>query len=191
MSKDKKNTSNKAETLVIELPNKVVRLLFIPFDTDINTDELCQIHHHNIMGEIMTCAAALNRIGNLRAEIENIVAEQKLDFDIFMAMEKTTQRKKLTFDTTDSKGKAKVDKPSADEVETAVLITPAYKVKKKHLLNLEKNLKIVESLYWSMKDKSDKVTRLTEKLRPEDFEKDLVEESINGFMLTMHKKSIN
>ncbi len=179
------------ETIIIELPSKVVKLTLTPFSTDIDTDELTKIQYHNIIGEILTCSTLLNRIGNLQAEMENILSEHKLDFDIFQAGLEKSIRQKLTFTgDPNKKGETKTEKPTIGEVETEVKLTPAYKAKKSHLFTIQKNLSYITSLYWSISDKCKKINTLTEKLKPEEFEKDIVEGSINGIMISLHKKAI-
>lgn len=176
--------------IFMELPNSMVQLTLGEFDTDIDTDELTQIHFHNIMGEILTSSLLMNRIGNTKAEFENLLSETKLDFDIQSAHIKEKKRKELTLDTLDSKGQPKISKPTVDEVENAYLMSPDYKVMKQKVFKAQKNLAYIDSLYWAIKDKCDKIQKLSEKLRPEEFEKDLVEERINGVMIKLQGKSI-
>lgn len=176
--------------VALEFPTKMVVLLLSTFDTDVSTDELTVIHHHNIIGEILTWPVVMNRVGNLKADMEQVVAETKLDFEIFQANWQEKKRKELTVNILDSKGNPKVDKPTKDEVENAVLISPEFKVKKQHLIEMQRNLGYVEALYWAAKDKSDKLNTFSAKLKPEEFEKEILEGSINGVMIRVTKKSI-
>lgn len=179
------------ERITIELPTKMVVLTLTAFDTDIDADEIANIQYHNIIAEILTFPVIMNRVGNLKADMENIVAETKLDFDIFEASHQEKKRKELTFTTQDAKGNPKVDKPTKDEVENAVLMSPEYKVMKKKLFQAQKNLGYIESLYWAAKSKDDKLRAFSEKLKPEEFEKEILEGSINGVMIKTSKKSIS
>jgi hypothetical protein len=119
-----------------------------------------------------------------------ILSDAKLDFEIFKAQMAEKKRSELTFDTTDAKGNIKTNKPTLDEVEYAIIRSPEYKVKKKNIFRLQKEHDYVNSLYWAMKDKCDKVQKLTDKLRPEDFEKEIVEGEINGIMIRVKNKAI-
>lgn len=179
------------ERITIELPTKMVVLTLTAFDTDIDADEITNTQYHNIVGEILTFPVIMNRIGNLKADMENLVAETKLDFDIFEASHQEKKRKELTFVGQDAKGNPKVDKPTKDEVENAVLTSPEYKIKKKNLFQAQKNLGYIESLYWAAKSKDDKLRAFSEKLKPEEFERDILEGSINGVMIKVSKKSIS
>ena len=174
----------------LELPNCMIELILGEFDTDIDTDDLCLIHHHNVSGEILTSSILLNRVGNKKAEFENILSETKLRFEIQSAHIKEKKRKELTFESLDSKGMPKISKPTVDEVENAYVMSPDYKVMKQEIFKAQKNLAYIDSLYWSVKDKCDKVQKLFDKQKPEDFEKELIEERINGVMIKLKGKSI-
>lgn len=178
------------EKVTIELKTRVIVLSLEPLDTDTNMDEFCKIQYHNIMGEILTCSVALNRVGNMLAEMDEILSESKLDFDIFYAQQIEKQRKALTFQIDLPKGGTKVDKPTKDEVENAVMTTPEYKAKKLNLIKLQKNQSIINAWYWSLKSKDDKLNKISEKLRPEEFEKEILEGKVNGVMLKKVSKAI-
>lgn len=179
------------EKTVIELGNKMVVLSIIPFDGDVDVDDLTVIHHHNIIGEILTVDVMLNRVGNLLADITEANSEAKLDFEIFEAQKKEEKRKSLEFETTDSKNNVKLNKPTVDEVNVAVIRDPDYKVKRKRLIQLQKQWDIVNSWYWAVQKKSEKLNKLSEKLRPDDFLKDILEETINGVKIQITKKAIS
>lgn len=180
------------EKVVIDLKNgKSATLTIIPFDTDINTDDLTIIHSHNIMGEILTSSNLLNRVGNLKAEQENALAEAELDFKIWQAQHELEMRKKLTTTTEDSKGKEKLTKPTIDEVNAAVISSPEYRVKMQHLLKLRKDTNVINAFYWAVKSKDDKLIKLSEKLVPGEFEKHLVEERVNDVVIRIAKNLIS
>lgn len=185
-----KTSINQTEKTTIELKKSIIVLSLEQFDTDVNMDEFTKIQHHNIFGEILTCSVALNRIGNMLAQYDELLAEAKLDFDIFYAQTIEKKRKELTFTTDGPKGGTKIDKPTKDEVENAVLVSPEYKAKKLNLIKIEKNRNIINSFYWSTKSKDEKLNKLSEKLRPEEFERDIVEGKINGVMLKKVAKAI-
>lgn len=191
MAKTTAKKVDEGNLVVLEFPTRMVVLNLTQFDTDIDTDRLMFIQSHNIPGELITWPVIMNRVGNLKADMEQVVAETKMDFDIFLANWQEKKRKELTQVVKDSKGNDKIDKPTKDEVENAVLVSPEYKVKKQHLILIQRNLAYVESLYWAAKDKSDKLNTYSAKLKPEEFEKDIVEGTINGIMIKTSAKSIS
>lgn len=175
------NYDDNKQAHTIELNNKMVVLKLEPFNTDVDMDEYTVIHFHNIMGEILTCSVALNRIGVLLAEIEQLVSESKLDNDIYYAQKSESVRKEMI---------RLGQKPTEATVESSIFISPEYKVKKQYYIKMQKNRDIINSFYWALKDKSTKLDKISDKLRPEEFEKDLVEEKINGVIIKVFNKAI-
>lgn len=180
-----------AEKIVIDLKNgRSAILILTPFDTDVDMDELTQIQYHNIMGEILTSSTLLNRVGNLKSEMEGIIAEAKLDFDIWRSNKEKEAKITLTEKVTDEKGKEKINRPTIPEVDGWVVALPEYRTKQLQLLQLQRDFNVINNFYWAVKSKDDKLVKLSEKLRPEEFEKDLVEERVNSVMIRMVKNAI-
>lgn len=178
------------EKHTIHLENKIVVLTFTPFDSDVDVDELTKIHYHNMMGEVLTCSVLLNRVGILLAEMDEYLSNAKLRMEIFLAQQEEIQRAALAFETTDSKGNTKVKTPTVSEVEAAIKRSNQYRDKKIKLNKVQKERDFVNSLYWAVKDKSEKVNKLTDKIIPEEMENNIVEEKINGVMIKLREKAI-
>lgn len=178
------------ETHVIELGGKMVVLTTTPFDTDIDVDDLTSIHYHNIVGEILTISVLMNRVGLLLAEVEEVLQGSKLDLEIFSAQKAEEVRRKLTFETKDFKGNPKISKPTGDEVERAIVRDPTYSLKKKRLFRTQKERDYINSLYWAIKQKADLVSKLSDRLKPEEFENEIIEEKINGVLIKIKNKTI-
>lgn len=182
MAKTVKKIHDDDSRVVIELESRVVVLNVLPFDTDVDTDELLRIDYANILGEILTFPLVFNRIANLRAEMANIIAESKLDLEVYEAQLTEEYQKQLS---------AKTDKRiTIKDVETAVLRDIKFQAKKKDFFRKEKNYAYVDALYWSAQSKDSKLNKLSEKIKPEEFEKDLVEGVINGVMIKSSAKVI-
>lgn len=179
----------KKEKITIELPTRMVVLTIEPFDMDIDMDDLTSIHYHNIMGEIITSSVLLNRAGNLLGEINEVLSKANLDYDIFYAQQYAKYKKQLVHHVITSRSEKFVP-PTDTEVEQAIFRMSEYKTKKTNIITVRKNKDIVESLYWSVQDKCKKLQSISDKMRPEEFEKDIVEEKINGIMIRIHKKAI-
>lgn len=178
------------EKILIDLDDdRMVSLQVREFDTDINTEELLQIDYSNILGDIITFPVLHNRIGLLKADIESIVATSKFNLEIYAAQLQEIKRKDLTTFKVDSKGVKTPSKPTVQEVENAVLLDEGYQLKKKSYIRRQRDLAYIESLYWSAKDKSDKLNRISEKLRPEEFSSEILEGEINGVLIKVRKKS--
>jgi hypothetical protein len=169
------------EKIVINLKGDKVAVLSIEsFDGDIS-DEIVKIDYNNLLGEIITFPVVYNRIANLRAEVANILAEAKLSLEIQEAQLFEKHKKKLI-----AGGEKGTDKAT----EAAVLQDPLYATNKKIYLRRLRDFDYVDAMYWSAQSKDRKLNVLVEKISPDEFEKELVEGSINGVMIKMKKKAI-
>lgn len=170
------------EKIVIQLKNDKVAVLTICLQTELDIENLLRIDYSNIMGEILTWSLMYNRIANLRAEMSELVKETKLDTDIYEAQLKEEKRKLL---------QSKTEKRVTDtEVDTAVKLDARFAAKKKFQFKVEKEFDYFDALYWSAQSKDKKLDKLSDKLRPEDFERDLLEGTINGIMIKMSQNVI-
>lgn len=169
------------ESLVIELRDKMVVLKALPFDTDIDIDEILKIDHHNYLGEILTFPVLLNRIANLKAEQQNIVSEAKNDVEIFEAQLTEEKRKSIT---------AVGGKGTVSEVEAAMKTDARYRIKKNDFFAKQKNLDYLDSLYWAAQSKMNLLNKISDKIRPEEFSNELLTDVVNGVMIKASKKAI-
>jgi len=169
------------EKQIIELRNKTVVLTILPFDTDVNVDDLLKIDYSNLIGEILTFPVLLNRIMNLKAEMQSIVNEDEVDVDAFEADLKEKKRRLLT-----SSGQ----KTTISEVEAAVLLDAGFIAKKKAHFNKQRNLGYLDALYWAAQSKSKLLEKISDKIRPSEFESELLSDTINGIQIKMARKAI-
>jgi hypothetical protein len=168
------------EPLVIQLKNQMVVLKTLPFDTDIDVDEILKIDHSNYLGEILTFPVLLNRIANLKAEQQNIVSEAKNDVDIFEAQ--LTEEKRRTMSAS--------GKVTVSEIEAAVKTDARYRLKKNDYFSKQKNLDYLDSLYWAAQSKMNLLNKISDKIRPEEFSNELLTDTVNGVMIKFSQKVI-
>lgn len=170
------------EKITIELEGDKIAVLSIePFDGDISED-IVKIDYSNLLGEIITFPVVFNRVANLRAQTTNIVSHAKLSFDIFEAQLTQKKQSELSAKSTGARG------PSIKDVEVAVLTDPSFAIAKKKFLKHQRDFEYIDALYWAAQSKDRKLNVLVEKIHPSEFEKELVEGSINGVMISMRKK---
>lgn len=169
------------EKIQIPLKTKIAVLTIQPFTGDIDVESLVQIDYANILGEILTFPVIFNRIANLRAEAQNMLNRSKFDLEMFEAQMYEEHRNKLV---------AGEKKPSIKEIEMAILRDPKFKVKKYAYIEDQKYFDYCDALYWSAQSKDTKLNRLVERIRPAEFENDILEETINGIKIRLVKKSI-
>lgn len=171
------------EKIVIELQNQVLVLQLLPFDGNINVEDYLKIDYSNIMGECLTYSIILNRVGIMKAEIEDYVRECKFSLEILESQLKEQYRRILASPKTDSKGKEAIAKPTQDQVDTQVMLDKDYQIATRKFFKAQKDLGIVEALYWSAKSKDSKLNKFSEKVRPEEFAGELLIDTINGVLI--------
>ncbi len=177
----------------VQLKNKILSLEIKDFgDSPVDTEELLQVDMNNPIADIATFPVLFNRIGNIKAEIDDYLREVQLDFEIFEAQKREELRKSLVTQIDDNKGKGglKTVYPTIGEVDDALTRSPEYKVKKIQLNKVKKEADIVDALYWAAKSKDKKLDAISAKLKPEDFEKEILEGTINSVLIRVHKNPI-
>jgi len=175
------------ELIKIPLENKIVVLKVTDFDGEIDVDDILKIDYSNILGEILTFPVLLNRLGLLLADAEDMVKHTKFDLEVYRAELKERYKKNLR-KVDGSGGAAKMKAPTNDEVEWSVLQDTGNNLKSKKLFKVEKYRDYLNSLYWSAKSKDDKLNKISEKLRPSEFEDEIMEGTINGIMIKCFDK---
>lgn len=171
----------------IHLRNKTVSLLIKDFgDAPVDTEELLQVDMNNLIGDIITFPVLFNRISTIKAEMEDLLRETQLDFDIFEAQLRNEYRKSLIVETVTIKG-SKLEYPTEQEIKDAVSVDNRFKLRKMRLNNVKKEVDIVDGLYWSAKSKDKKLEVISAKIKPEDFEKEILEGTINSVMIRTYK----
>lgn len=178
------------EKITVNFGEKIISLTLTSFDTDIDMDDILRIDYSNILGEVLTFPVIVNRIGVLRAEMENAVSEQKMEVEVYGAKLSEMFRKNKSKSETDSGGNKKVKAPTIQELENLVLLDEGYQLKRKRLFKVTKDYQFLDSLYWAAKDKSKKLDFCSNSLKPEDFENDIVSGTINGVKIKIHEKLI-
>lgn len=177
------------EQLIIHFKDKEVVLQVKDFgNSPIDTEELLQVDTVSPFSDIVTFPVLFNRISVLKAEIEDLLREAQLDFDIFEAQMREEFRKSLVKEIDDGKGKGGLKKsyPTVGEVDDAVTRSPKYKVKRTELNRIKKEVDYIDALYWSAKSKDKKLDAISAKLKPEEFENQILEGEINSVLIRVH-----
>lgn len=169
-----------AELIKLTIGNHIIALKQESFDTDIDMDEITQIQYSNLYGEIVTVSALMNRIGILKAEVDNIYEDYKLDCAIF----ESEQRRKFVSEKLVSGEK----KPTEQQIEDYLNTVKDVISKRKHLLVLKRNSDYVNSLYWAIQSKDRKLSVLMKGVTPEEFSEAIVEGSVNTFIIKKFKQ---
>jgi len=165
--------------------DKIFRLHFQDFDTDVDVEALTQIDYNNVHAELITISSLLNKIGIWKAQVENVYSDAKLDRDIYEAKQAEYYRKTLKRTEKD-----KIKWPTVKEVENAVTLDEVVQNRRKRVIRMRKEADYIDSLYWAIKDKAKRLDLISNKmnLTPEDFNRELVSDKINGILIKAHKK---
>lgn len=157
-------------------------------DRIINVDDLTKIDTSNIYGEAVTISAAVNRIGLLKAEVEGLMAETKLEYKIYEGNFRGKLRKQaaensgffmMRVENTDVRVKA-----TEKALETCFETDEKWIELKRKFITAEKNFNALSSLYWACQDKSRKLNGLVSGTTPEEFVKQLIEGKVNGILIS-------
>lgn len=167
---------------IVKIGDKTYTLLIKAFDDDVEVDDLLQIDYSNLIGELVTFPVIVNRIGIMLAEAESAVSEKKLNLEVFEAKMKERLRTQLA----EINGKA----PTVEALNNAVLQEPSYQAMRKNLINAQKTRDYLNSVFWSAKDKSNKLDRLSLTIQAGDIPEEVLEGRVNSVILRRSKKLI-
>lgn len=169
---------------LITIGGKTYKLLFDGFDEDMDIDSLLKIDYSNLIGELITFPVIVNRFGNLLAEAESQVAEAKLNLEVFEAKTKERLRVELA---AENNGKA----PTVEALNNAVVSNKAYQAMRRKFIEVQKTRDYINSIFWSAKDKSEKLDKLSLTIQSGDIADSVIEGRINNVFIKKTKKLID
>ena len=167
---------------VIQIGENAYQLRFDEFDEEMDIDALLRIDYTNLIGEMVTFPVIVNRFGNMLAEAESKVAEVKLNIDILEAKLK----ERLRIELSEANGGKN---PTVDALNNSILLDKAYQVMRKKYVETQKQRDYINSIFWSCKDKSDKISILV-KSSDITMNTDLSEAKINNVLVKKREKLI-
>lgn len=169
----------------IQLGNdRTVVLLSSDNLTEIDVDDISTIDYSNLYGEAVTCSALLNRVGQLKADAEAIYSTTKLELNIY----ESQLKKKIRREALLGGGRVKLDDDSTiklteNGLSELVYMDKGYQAMSKKLIYTKRDLDYLESLNWAISSKDRKLNNLLPKVTPEEFYNNIVEGSINTFVI--------
>ena len=171
------------EKRIIQIGGNTYKLIFDNFDEDVDIDSLLKIDYSNLIGELVTFPVILNRFGILLAEAESKVAETKLNMDVYEA--KTKERLRIEL-AEQNNGKA----PTVEALNNAVVSNKAYQAMKRKYIEVVKTRDYINSIFWAVKDKSEKLNKLSLSIQPGDLSDSVIEGRVNNVLVKKTKKVI-
>jgi hypothetical protein len=171
----------------INVGGQEITLYHDNMDSSINVDDLTKIDVGNIYGDAVTISAAVNRIGLIKAEVEALVGETKLEYKIYEGQYKAKLRKQAAnnggFYTIRIGNEDVKIKATEKALETSFETDEGWIEKKKAFITAEKNFNSLSSLYWACQDKSRKLNTLVNGVTPSEFVSEMIEGKINGILI--------
>lgn len=175
------------EKIVFNLPNKTVTFSTKDFgDTEIDLEDLLQVQINNIIIDIITFPVIFNRIGLIKSQMDDLLRSTQLDFDLFCAEQRREARKEFTIEQ-DSKGKDKRKYLTEQGIDDFVMLSPKYKVKRQGINKVKFQADEIDALYWSGKSKDQKLNAISAKMKPEEFEHEIIEGTFNDVAIKVYK----
>ena len=169
---------------LITVGDTTYKLLFDDFDEDMDIDSLLKIDYSNIIGELITFPVIVNRFGNLLAEAESKVSETKLNLEVFEA--KTKER--LRVELAEANGGKN---PTVEALNNALLMNNAYQVMRKRFIEVQKTRDYINSIFWSAKDKTSKIEKLSLTVQNSEIPDGVIEGRVNKVLVKKTKKIID
>lgn len=172
----------------IHVGNQPITLEHDSLDRNINVDELTIIDTSNIFGEHVTISAAVNRIGLIKAEVEERMDLAKIRVKVFEAEYKAKLRKQAannggyyTIRVDNEDVKVKLTQGALDQ---SFENNPEWIKLKEDYIKAYKQFNQLDVLYWSCQDKSRKLNGLVNGTTPDDYVKGMIEGKVNGILIT-------
>jgi hypothetical protein len=174
----------------IQISGKTIVFSHRGFTEEFDIESVLRIDVERLAIEILTFPVVLNRIGLLLAEADNAIKEADLDLEIWMAKE----REKIRVELIDNKVAG--DKLTQDDMkyrqEAKLKGSPVYLVKNRIAFAAKKRRDFVNSIFWSAKDKSDKLNHLASSLKgwktlDQLLDEGLLNGSLNGVRIKVGK----
>jgi len=154
------------------------------FSGRIDIDQLTSINYENLYGEAVTVSALLNKVGVLRAEAEQALAEKKLERDVCEADTKRRWRQQANLNNGKFCFEGEWIKMSEKALDEALLLDDTYVGLCGEYIEAQKNFNVLDALQWAVQDKSKKLNNLLKPVTSTEFIGELVEGSVNSFIIT-------
>lgn len=167
---------------ILTIGDKSYKLIYEDFeDEDVDVDKLLKIDYSNLIGEMITIPIWICRFGNLLADAESQVAERKINVEVMEAKLKEKYRIEL-MEANGGKN------PTVDQLNTAISLDKSYQTIKKSYISAQKTRDYINSIFWSLKEKSNKIEKLSLTIQNTDIPEEVIEGRVNGIMVKKNNR---
>ena len=178
---------------VIYLGEKPIVLIYKEFENDIDVSQITRIDYSNLYGEAVTISSLMNSIAQLRSQAEEVYERKKLSRQIMEADLEKRWRKEANknegkFTITEEDGSIITIKLTEKAIESSIISDKGYQLSKNNEISAKRDFSYLDSLYWSLQDKSKKLDNMLPKITPSEFYDELIEGTINGILIKKNFK---
>lgn len=135
-------------------------------EEEIQLQKLLRIDIANLAAEIVTIPIILNHFGIMLADVTNMYNESKLNVNTHEAK----CRERIIKEHIEKKQK----KPTVEDLKALIDSDKGFQSIKKLMYRRQKEMEYVNSVYWSLKSKDDKLNKLSMSIQAGDIEEALV-----------------
>jgi hypothetical protein len=161
------------DKVVIKLKGgKLLSLNFTALGDEMEVDELLQIDVQNLIAEMVTFPAIMNKISIMLAESNNEMAEAEVSLRIWQAQAREQIRNEAVMVG---------EKMTEQKIEDKMRVKPQYKALKSSFFQKQKYHDVLNSLFWSMKSKDDKLNKLSLTIQDGDIAETLISSRLDHF----------
>lgn len=181
------------QTTSITIGDHTLVLFYRQYGEDFDVEDILRIDLEKLPMEMITFPVVLNRLGILLADANNELKAAEIDLEIYIAKRREEIRNQL-INNRESGERMTVDDMRFRQ-EAKLKIDPVFKVKTQIVNKLTKVRDYVSSLFWSAKDKSEKLNFLASNLKSGRTLEDLIGEGfarghMNGVTIKKSKPLI-
>lgn len=169
---------------IINIGEQTYKLIYDEFEDGIDIDNLLKIDYSNLIGEIITFPIIVNKFGLLLADAESKVAETKLNIDVYESKAKERLRLRL-------QGENGGKNPTVDALNSAVMQDKGYQALKRKLIDVTKTRDYINSIFWSCKDKSEKLNKLSLTVQNAEIPEEVLQGRVNNIVIKKVKRVID
>jgi len=162
--------------LVFTVGDKMIKFKVSDFQDDLDIDTLLKIDYGNLVAELITAPVVMNKMGILAAEMSNELRLAKLNFEI----RKAKVQQQIREDLSEEDDKGKVKKPTVAEVEDGLLMNKVFQKYQRDYFEAQKQKDYIDSIYTAIRDKSEKLNKLSLTLRSGDINEELIQKQLNN-----------
>ena len=127
----------------------------------------------------------------MKAEVEATVKEKKLELEY----KEAELRKNLRREGVENSGKIDISgvsvKLTEKSLDEAIILDEGIRILKKNVYTAERDLSIVDSLFWSVSAKDKKLNHLIKSVTPVELEDEIINCTLNSIVIRKHKNKLH